>query len=57
MFRKIAPNARFERSLKAFHDTGFGFDIAGGEEKPVSIPGWSILCLDPIVYRRDDVRF
>jgi hypothetical protein len=32
MFRKIAPHARFECSLKAFHDTGFGFCITGGEE-------------------------
>jgi hypothetical protein len=32
MFRKIAPHACLERPMKAFHDTGFGFGITGGEE-------------------------
>ena len=32
MFCKIAPHACFERSLKALHDTGFGFGITGREE-------------------------
>jgi hypothetical protein len=32
MFRNIAPYACFERPLKAFHDTGFGFGITDGEE-------------------------
>ena len=32
LFGKITPHACFECSLKAFHDTGFGFRITGGEE-------------------------
>jgi hypothetical protein len=32
MFGKIAPHPCFERLLKAFHDTGFGFGIRGGKE-------------------------
>jgi hypothetical protein len=32
MFRKIAPHACFKHTLKASHDTGFGFGITGSEE-------------------------